>query len=663
MKDTRETGLGRAGRKVACTALAAALAAACVPVAAVADPADAGDAAQQESQDAPDGGSAAELVDISGATAQVVGQTFTGSALEPVPTVVLDGVQLTAGTDFEVASYADNVHAGTATVTVAGIGSYTGTLDVAFAISPKDISSAGFDVSDLERDTAYTGYVGGGIDSYTGKSGDAVLELGTDFDIRYDDDATDVGGHPARVVGIGDYTGEIPFTLHIVAADVSACDVAAIPAQAWTGQAVEPAVSLSINGHELAQGTDYSVSYRDNVAGGTAIAVVTGTGNLEGTLEVPFEISKAAGSLAVDASGLSTLCPGGTAELAVTAPDGAAVSAVSSDASVAAVAVEGSKVVVTAKKAGTASVAVSASASSGHSACGPVYVAVSVRDHAYSAWSLAEAPSAGQPGSAVRTCSRCGSAETEEVSVKAASVTVEAGPFAVTGSPVEPAVEVEATDTMGNSYTLVPGTDYTVSYRDNVAAGVATAVVESAWPHVACELPFRIGTASIATTEVDGLGAVYDYTGRSISRKGVSLTLDGIVLAEGTDYKVSQSSTCAGVRKLTFTGTGSYTGTLKRAFLIDPPKPGKVKVTRLDGAKLYVKWKNAKCRSAKVTGYRVTVAKKSGKVIKRVRVSGRNKSSATVKLASKYAKAKGLRVSVASYKDSKGARYVSGESR
>ena len=644
-------------RKVLAAALATAMAVAYVPATALAggtDPVEGGGAVVENP----------ELTDISTATAVVAdAQTFTGQALTPIPTVTLNDIVLVEGTDFEVTSYANNLHAGTGTVTIAGIGSYTGTLDVSFAIAKMDITTVGFDVSGLEHDTVFTGYVGGGIDSFTGKSGGVVLELGEDFDIYYDDDATNIGSHSGRVVGLGDYTGEIPFTFNIVAADITDCDVEDIAAQAWTGSAIEPPISLSLGGKQLTEGTDYTVAYCDNVGGGTATAIVTGVGNITGTLELPFEIVRAAGILSIDTSDFSTLCPGSSATLHFTASADAVVNASSSDTSVAEVTVNDTDINVSARGAGNATIAVSTEATSGHSAAGPVYITVSVRDHSYTRWSLKTAPFGSESGTATRTCTRCGDTEIKQVSIVSAAVSLESGPFAVSGSPIEPSVTATVTDSMGNVYELVEGEDFTVGYRDNVAAGRATAVIASSWPKVSRDISFRIGTASIADAEVDGLQATYDYTGRRISRSGITLTLDNLLLIEGTDYKVSQSSTCAGIRKLTFTGIGSYTGKLQRSFLIDPPRPGKLKVMRLANGKIYARWGNLKCRCAKVSGYRVLITKKTGKVIKRVWVSGRNKSTSIVKLPSKYKNAKNLRISVASYKVSKGDRYISGESR
>ena len=60
-------------------------------------------------------------------------QVYTGSALKPVPTVLLDGGELKNNTDFTL-SYANNIEVGEASLTVTGTGSYTGSQTVTFRI-------------------------------------------------------------------------------------------------------------------------------------------------------------------------------------------------------------------------------------------------------------------------------------------------------------------------------------------------------------------------------------------------------------------------------------------------------------------------------------------------------------------------------------------------
>ena len=90
--------------------------------------------------------------DITDAQLTVADQTYTGAALKPAVTVYLGQTKLIEGTDYTV-GYADNTDAGTATVTVKGMGNYAGTVKTTFKIAARSISAAKITVADQ----VYTG--------------------------------------------------------------------------------------------------------------------------------------------------------------------------------------------------------------------------------------------------------------------------------------------------------------------------------------------------------------------------------------------------------------------------------------------------------------------------------------------------------------------------
>lgn len=61
----------------------------------------------------------------------------------------------------------------------------------------------------------------------------------------------------------------------------------------YTGSAIEPAVSVVYSGTTLVKGTDYSLSYKNNIMAGTATVTATGSGNYTGTVTATFTIDKA----------------------------------------------------------------------------------------------------------------------------------------------------------------------------------------------------------------------------------------------------------------------------------------------------------------------------------------------------------------------------------
>lgn len=67
--------------------------------------------------------------------------------------------------------------------------------------------------------------------------------------------------------------------------------------QAYTGKSIKPAVSVTVNGNALTEGTDYTVTYSNNKKIGAAKAVVTGIGQYTGTVTISFKIVPKAISL------------------------------------------------------------------------------------------------------------------------------------------------------------------------------------------------------------------------------------------------------------------------------------------------------------------------------------------------------------------------------
>lgn len=59
-------------------------------------------------------------------------------------------------------------------------------------------------------------------------------------------------------------------------------EVSAISNKAYTGSAVKPSVTVSYNGNELVENTDYTLSYKNNTNIGVASVIINGTGEYDG---------------------------------------------------------------------------------------------------------------------------------------------------------------------------------------------------------------------------------------------------------------------------------------------------------------------------------------------------------------------------------------------
>ena len=90
--------------------------------------------------------------------------TYDGTEKTPGVTVTLDEKTLTKDTDYTV-TYSDNVNAGTATVTVTGMGNFTGTKEITFVINKAEVSiSSDSSPSNVYRSNMYITAVVRGVD-------------------------------------------------------------------------------------------------------------------------------------------------------------------------------------------------------------------------------------------------------------------------------------------------------------------------------------------------------------------------------------------------------------------------------------------------------------------------------------------------------------------
>lgn len=128
--------------------------------------------------------------------------TYSGSELKPSVKVYynrnyMSSVQLKEGSDYNV-TYSDNINAGTATAIVTGIGAYSGTKNVTFAIEPKKIDSPTFD--GLKPEYTYTGQK---VEpEFALMDGDTVIPS-SEYEVSYSDN-TEVG---IATITITDATG------------------------------------------------------------------------------------------------------------------------------------------------------------------------------------------------------------------------------------------------------------------------------------------------------------------------------------------------------------------------------------------------------------------------------------------------------------------------
>ena len=156
-------------------------------------------------------------IDLSSATVNSIdSQTYTGSSIEPSVTVTLNGKTLKLNEDYTL-TYSNNVNVGTATITINGIGNYTGSKKINFNIVPKKLDISSATVNSISSKT----YTGSSIKpSVTVKLNNKTLKLNTDYKVSYSNNKN-IGTAKILIKGIGKYDGEKTVTFNIIPSKVT----------------------------------------------------------------------------------------------------------------------------------------------------------------------------------------------------------------------------------------------------------------------------------------------------------------------------------------------------------------------------------------------------------------------------------------------------------
>lgn len=214
--------------------------------------------------------------------------TYTGNEIKPVTVTYSSGWEGTGSkkpADTAII-YQNHINTGTdsatASLTIAGA-----TANLKFSITPASISGA-----EIALDNNVLTYNGSEQTKKVNsvKVNGRTLTAGTDYTIS-GNKGTAAGTYTLTLTGKDNYTGtkKVDFTIAAKTLTASMISVASGP-HYYTGSAVTPAVTVKDGSRTLTVGTDYTVSYEDNINAGTAKATVTGKGNYMGTASQTFTI-------------------------------------------------------------------------------------------------------------------------------------------------------------------------------------------------------------------------------------------------------------------------------------------------------------------------------------------------------------------------------------
>lgn len=253
-------------------------------------------------------------------TAEVVKDyPYTGKPVKPTASDIklvekdLNNEYEITDADFYVSGYKNNTNAGEATVIITAKGEsnyYTGSREITFKIGGLDFAETfefapigdvaiGTDWADVLKQIKVEYQSNGAVyASYNNPQNRCDFEILKDgkrvtaTDLK--DEITESGTYTVVAKPIESrYAGSLETTFTVKGVDIAQnTTVSAIEDQVYTGEAIEPKVTVKNDNMTLVEGKDYTLSYSGNVEGGTAVVIVNGIGNYSGTVEKEFTITQ-----------------------------------------------------------------------------------------------------------------------------------------------------------------------------------------------------------------------------------------------------------------------------------------------------------------------------------------------------------------------------------
>ncbi len=419
--------------------------------------------------------------------------TYNGKAQKPAVTVKYNNYKFKNGADYTL-SYKNNTKIGTATVTVKGKGKLSGTKSVTFKINAKPIKNA---VITYNNSLTYNGSTLS--PAVTVKYGNATLKKNTDYTVAYSNNVN-AGTGTITITGKGIYGGSVKKTFTIKKLGISATAVSGTGNKVYTGSMIKPVPAVKVGGRTLKNGTDFTVSYKNNTEPGTATLKVTGKGNYSGSVSKTFKITARAIN-DVEVTVPDTVFTGEQVKPDVVVSYGSYQFINNSDYTLS---------FKDNVNIGTASVVVTG------------------KNHL--------------------SGSRTVTFPIEKADISSTEIAVKNATF--TGSAIKSGVDVK----LGN-VTLKEGTHYTLSYKNNVNAGTAQVTISGKGSlEGAVTKSFTIAKADILKASISASGT-YAPDGVKI---GINAKFGNYTL-KSSDYSFA-APTAAGEQTLTISGNGNFSG-------------------------------------------------------------------------------------------------------
>jgi len=222
--------------------------------------------------------------------------TYTGSAITFSDISVMMGGTTIDKSLYSI-KYANNTNVGIATITITGTSGsdkpYSGSVRIiTFEIKPLSVAEAALgNIADQRLSSSVRAVT----PTPTVTVNNRNLSKDKDFTVSYSNN-TMAGNATVTITGIGNYTGTVKKTFKVIdLADYF--KISTIATQTYTGKAIQPAPTVTYNGKTLKKGTDYTLSYSNNVNAGIATVTVTGIGYYSGKKTATFTIKPKTGNI------------------------------------------------------------------------------------------------------------------------------------------------------------------------------------------------------------------------------------------------------------------------------------------------------------------------------------------------------------------------------
>ena len=200
------------------------------------------------------------------------------------------GKDLVPGTDYTLSYSDDTTNVGTVTVTVNGIGNYSGTVAQTYQITPATLAvttpdaSKAYDGTPLTAQGTVTGFVNGERAEFqtTGSQTAAGSSQNT-YEIQW------TGTAQQKNYTVDEHLGTLTVTAGNIA-DENAFTVSQLDDVTYNGQPQQQPVTVSFKDGGAVSTDDYTVEYTPAVDAGTVTVTVTGQNNLSGQVTRTYQI-------------------------------------------------------------------------------------------------------------------------------------------------------------------------------------------------------------------------------------------------------------------------------------------------------------------------------------------------------------------------------------